>query len=134
MVSQLAPNNSKMNLPKISIIPVNITDNTTSSHVQLPITFSARSLSPFPIKIDAFGAPPILTRAAKAEMARITGAVTPTPASACFPTPEMRPINILSTKLYNILISCAATAGIASLKKAFHTGISASRSLSFFIF
>ena len=81
-----------------------------------------------------FGAPPILTRAAKAEMARITGAVTPTPASACFPTPEMRPINILSTKLYNILISCAATAGIASLKKAFHTGISASRSLSFFIF
>ena len=31
----------------------------------------------------AFGAPPMLTSAAKAEMAKITGAVTPTPASAC---------------------------------------------------
>ena len=37
MVSLLAPNNSKMDLPKISIIPVNATDNTISSHVQLPV-------------------------------------------------------------------------------------------------
>lgn len=42
--------------------------------------------------------PPILTSAANAEIARITGAVTPTPARSCFPTPGIYPINILSTK------------------------------------
>ena len=76
--------------------------------------------------MDALGAPPILTRAAKAEIASMTGVVTPTPASACFPTSGMCPINILSTRLYRILMSCAATAGTASFKNAFGTGIKSS--------
>ena len=75
----------------------------------------------------------MLTSAAKAEIAKITGAVTPTPANACFPAPGIRPMNILSTKLYKILINCAAIAGIASLKKAFGTGSSSSNSFSSFI-
>ena len=67
--------------------------------MQLPTTFSARSVSPRPSKIDAFGAPPMLTNAAKAEIARMTGVVTPTPASACLPTVGICPMNILSTRL-----------------------------------
>ena len=47
----------------------------------------------------AFGAPPMLTNAAKAEIARMTGVVTPTPASACLPTVGICPMNILSTRL-----------------------------------
>ena len=133
-MSSLAPNSCRIGFPKNSMSPVNTTDKIINIHVQHPITFSACSLSPLPIKIDAFGAPPILTSAAKAEIARITGAVTPTPAKACFPTPGICPINILSTRLYKILISCAATAGSASLRKAFGTGITASNSLSSFIF
>ena len=70
----------------------------------------------------------------KAEIAKITGAVTPTPAKASFPTSGMCPINILSTKLYKILISCAATAGSASFINAFGTGMAANNSLSFSIF
>ena len=112
------------------MIPVRSAESKSSIQVQLPMTFSACSVSPFPSKIDALGAPPMLTSAAKAEMARITGVVTPTPASACLPTAGIWPINILSTKLYRTLISCAATAGIASLKNAFGTGMDASRSAS----
>jgi len=66
---------------------------------------------------------------------KLTGAVTPTPANACFPAPGIRPINILSTKLYRILISCAAMAGSASFKNAFGTGITAnSSSPDFFLY
>ena len=131
IVSSLAPNNRRIIFPNPNMIPVRMTDKTISIHMQLPIAFSACSVSPFPIKIDAFGAPPILTSAAKAEIARITGAVTPTPAKADFPTSGICPINILSTILYKILMSCAATAGQASRKKAFETGISANKLFSF---
>ena len=85
----------------------------------MPNIFSAVSLSPFPIMMDALGAPPMLTNAAKAEMAIIRGMVTPTPVSALGPTSAIWPIYIRSTMLYMTLIICARIAGRASLKRSF---------------
>ena len=99
MVSSLAPNSRHTGSPKASIAAVSTTESTTSSQVQLPMTRSAVSVSPLPMKIEAFGAPPMLTSAAKVAMAKMMGAVTPTPASACGPASVMRPMNILSMRL-----------------------------------
>lgn len=58
----------------------------------------------FPIKMAARGAPPILTRAAKADIAIITGIATPTPVKALAHTSGICPINMRSTILYKTLI------------------------------
>ena len=94
----------------------------TSMVVQLPRTCSAWSFSPFPRRMEARGAPPILTRAAKAEMHRISGMVTPTPVRAVAPTSGMWPMYIRSTKLYSRLISWARMEGRASWNSSRRTG------------
>ena len=66
---------------------------------QFPMILSASSFSPFPIIMEALGAPPILTNAANAEIHIITGIVTPTPVSALGPVCGICPIYILSTML-----------------------------------
>ena len=76
----------------------------TSIKVQLPKIFSAAPLSFFPIIIEALGAPPIDTNAAKADIAIITGIVTPTPVKASEPILGICPIYILSTILYKTFI------------------------------
>ena len=45
----------------------------------------------------------------------VMGNTTPSPASASVPAPSMAPTYILSTRLYSRLMSCAVTAGTASL-------------------
>ena len=119
MVFSLAPNNSRIGWPNIRITAVSTIAIKTSIVVQLPSIFSAVSLSPFPIIIEARGAPPMLTSAANAEMAIITGIVTPTPVKALGPTSGMWPIYIRSTMLYMTLMICASMAGSASLKRSF---------------
>ena len=109
----------RMGLPNSRITAVSTAAIRTSMVVQLPNIFSAVSLSPFPIMMDALGAPPMLTNAAKAEMAIIRGMVTPTPVSALGPTSAIWPIYIRSTMLYMTLIICARIAGRASLKRSF---------------
>ena len=59
---------------------------------QLPSVRSAEALSRRPMKIDARGAPPLLTSAAKAEMIIISGMHTPTPVRASAPWPGMWPM------------------------------------------
>lgn len=65
----------------------------------LPNIFSASSISFLPSSIEARGAPPIPAKAAKAEMIRIIGRVTPTPVSAKSPYSGIFHIYILSTML-----------------------------------
>ena len=48
---------------------VRISDTAIRAVVQFPRIFSASSLRPLPSMMEALGAPPMLTRAAKAEMA-----------------------------------------------------------------
>ena len=59
---------------------------------QLPSVFSADSWSFLPIKMEARGAPPVLTKAANAETIRMIGRHTPTPVSARLPSPGMWPM------------------------------------------
>ena len=59
---------------------------------QPPRIFSAESISSFPIKIDALGAPPDPTRAAKAETTMMIGRQTPTPVRARLPLPGICPM------------------------------------------
>ena len=96
MVFSLAPKSIIIFLPKTKKIEVNIKAVKISIVVQLPKIFSAFSLSPLPILIDARGAPPILTRAAKAEIHTITGIATPTPVKADGPIFFICPMYILS--------------------------------------
>ena len=49
-------------------------------------------MSSFPIKIDALGAPPEPTRAAKAETTIMIGRQTPTPVRARLPLPGICPM------------------------------------------
>ncbi|EJX06870.1 hypothetical protein EVA_05023 [gut metagenome] len=49
--------------------------------------------------MEARGAPPLLTRAAKAEIIMMSGRHTPTPVKASVPTPGMRPMKTRSTRL-----------------------------------
>ena len=85
MVLPLAPNISRIFLPKVRKNTVSTRATAISAVVQLPRIFSASSFLPFPSMMDALGAPPILTRAAKAEMAMMIGNVTPTPVRALEP-------------------------------------------------
>ena len=98
-----------------------IDDKIINNENEFPKVFSALSFSPFPKKMEALGAAPILTRAANAEISIIRGKHTPTPVSANLPTFAICPIYIRSTKLYNKLIICAAIAGTANLKSSFPT-------------
>ena len=112
----LAPKINNRSSAKKKKIKVNIIDIITKNEKEFPKVFSALSFSPFPKKMDALGAAPILTNAAKAEISIISGKHTPTPVRANLPTSAIWPIYILSTKLYNKLIICAAIAGTANLK------------------
>lgn len=67
--------------------------------------------------MDARGAPPMDTSAAKAEMAVISGKQTPTPVSAVSPISGRWPMYMRSTMLYNTLMTCATMAGTASEQK-----------------
>ena len=52
-----------------------------------PKILSALSYLPCPIAIEALGAPPLLTKAAKADTIKIIGIHTPTPVKAKLPLP-----------------------------------------------
>ena len=110
---------------------VKIIDIIICNDKQLPNIFSAVSLSFFPIKMDALGAPPELIKAAKAETIIINGKQTPTPVKAKSPISSIWPMNILSTTLYNIFINWANTVGIDNLNNSFPTGCFAKNSLFF---
>ncbi len=122
MVLPLAPNISRIFLPKIRKNTVSTRATAISAVVQLPRMFSAFSFLPFPSMMDALGAPPILTRAAKAEMAMMIGNVTP--------TPGRWPMYIRSTMLYKTLMIWAVMAGTASLNSSLST-LPEPRSISF---
>ena len=89
---------------------------------QPPSIRSAASASPRPMAIEARGAPPELTSAAKADTIIITGAQTPSPVSARLPPSAMWPMYILSTILYSMLTICAATVGMASFQRSLPIG------------
>lgn len=93
---------------------------------------SACLLEPWPIFIEAKGAPPTPIRYANAEMIIIIGAVTPNPANAVPPTSGMWPMYILSTKLYSKDTNCPIIAGKAMEKNNFF--ILPTPSLLLFIF
>ena len=105
----------------------------TSAEKQFPRIFSAPSLSFFPIKILALGAPPIPIRAAKADTIIIIGKQTPSPVNAAAPSPGMCPIYILSTILYSALTTCEMIDGTASTNNKCPIG-SFPKSTSFDIF
>ena len=130
MVLPLAPNISRIFLPKVRKNTVSTRATAISAVVQLPRIFSASSFLPFPSMMDALGAPPILTRAAKAEMAMMIGNVTPTPVRALAPTPGRWPMYIRSTMLYKTLMIWAVMAGTASLNSSLPT-LPEPRSISF---
>ncbi len=98
---------------------VSTTEIASRTVKQLPRIRSAASLSPCPILIEAWGAPPIPMRALNAEIIMIIGKETPTPVSAAAPTSGMCPMYIRSTMLYSILTSCAAIAGSANRNSSF---------------
>ena len=114
MVLLLAPKIIRMSWPKHWITTVRTRAVITSMEAQLPRMRSACWGSPLPIMMEARGAPPMLTRAAKAEIAMITGKVTPTPVSALAPSPGRWPIYIRSTILYRTLMIWAVMAGRAN--------------------
>ena len=59
---------------------------------QPPSIFSAVCMSPFPMLMDARGAPPEATSAANADTIRMIGVHTPRPVSARLPVCGMWPI------------------------------------------
>lgn len=69
----LAPKIIRMSWPKHWITTVRTRAVITSMEAQLPRMRSACWGSPLPIMMEARGAPPMLTRAAKAEMHMISG-------------------------------------------------------------
>ena len=72
----------------------------TSRNTQdAPRMRSAFSLSPRPMAMEASGAPPMPARKEKAEMIRMTGNATPSPASASGPTSGILPTKMRSTTL-----------------------------------
>lgn len=64
-------------------------DNIINAKKAFPMILSACLLEPWPIFIEAKGAPPTPIRYANAEMIIIIGAVTPNPANAVPPTSGM---------------------------------------------
>ena len=91
MVFSLAPNSSSSGSFQIRHTAVSTKDSTTCRAKQLPMMRSAPSRFRLPSSMDASGAPPIATRAAKAEIIIKMGAHTPTPVSARPPTSFMCP-------------------------------------------
>ena len=81
-----------ISLFQISSAAVRMIEIMIWSMKQFPSVFSADSLSFFPMKIDALGAPPYPTRAAKAETIMISGIQTPTPVRAVAPISGICPI------------------------------------------
>ena len=99
MVLSLAPKIIRISRPKSWKNTVRTTATTTRAVVQLPRIFSASPFMPLPSMMEALGAPPMLTNAAKAEIAMMMGKVTPTPVKALAPTPGRWPMYIRSTIL-----------------------------------
>ena len=99
MVSPLAPKVKRILWPKIWMTAVRTRDTAIRAVVQFPRIFSASSLRPLPSIMEALGAPPMLTRAANAEMAMMMGKVTPTPVRALAPTSGRWPMYMRSTIL-----------------------------------
>ena len=122
MVASLAPNSHRTGLPQIWNATVSTALSSSMAAVQLPRIRSAMGLSPLPIKIEARGAPPMLTSAANAENIIITGIATPMPVSAAGPVSGIWPMYIRSTILYSRLITWAVMAGSASLNSSRPTG------------
>ena len=91
MVFSLAPNIIKSG----SFVTINTTLSTIDirikNAVELPRIRSAPSWSFCPIQIDALGAPPMPTRAEKAEISKIIGNATPSPANAMEPVSGILP-------------------------------------------
>ncbi len=78
---------------------VSTIDTMMIAEKEFPMIFSASSLFPLPSIIEALGAAPMLTSAAKAVIKIMMGKVTPTPVRASAPTLGIRPMNIRSTML-----------------------------------
>ena len=119
MVLSLAPNRRRISCPKSRNTAVSATASASIRSKQLPSVRSASSRSPLPSRMEARGAPPMPASAAKAEIARMAGSVTPTPVSAVAPMSGICPMYIRSTRLYSTLISCAVMAGAASRSSSF---------------
>ena len=88
----LAPKASSKGRLNRSRTAVNTRDTMTCKVKQLPSVFSADSWSFLPIKMEARGAPPVLTKAANAETIMMIGRHTPTPVKASDPSPGMWPM------------------------------------------
>ena len=85
MVLSLAPKAKSSGLFHRSSTAVSTRDTASCKPKQLPRVFSAESMSCRPIKMEARGAPPAPTNAAKADTIMISGMQTPTPVSARLP-------------------------------------------------
>ena len=92
MVFPLAPKTSRRSSPQSSSTAVSTREMPICSVKLLPRIFSAVSWSPWPMAMEARGALPEATSAAKAETIRITGMQTPRPVSARSPSPGMWPM------------------------------------------
>ena len=86
MVFSLAPKVISRGSAKTRKTTVSVTAAITSRVKLLPMMRWEPSRSPRPSWMEALGAPPMPTRAAKAEMTIITGRQTPTPVRARDPT------------------------------------------------
>ena len=92
MVFSLAPKVSSSSRFHSSSTAVRIREIKICRLKQPPRVFSALSLLPWPIKMEARGAPPEPTSAEKAETIRMMGRQTPMPVRASLPSPGMCPI------------------------------------------
>ena len=99
MVSGLAPKARSRSRSHIKSTEVSIADIIICNTKQLPSIYSAALLSPRPMAMDARGAPPMDTRAAKADTTIMIGMHTPRPVRASEPPSAIWPIYILSTIL-----------------------------------
>ena len=88
----LAPNARSRLRPESRRIIVSITEIIICVTKQLPRVFSASSLLPLPIKIEARGAPPLPTKAANAVIIIMIGIHTPTPVKASAPLSGICPM------------------------------------------
>ena len=92
MVLGLPPKAIKKGRFHSSSAAVSTSDTTMSSVKQPPMASSASSVRFCPMKMEARGAPPPPTRAAKAATIRMMGIQRPTPVKARSPSRGIRPI------------------------------------------
>ena len=85
MVFSLAPKANSKFSPNSKSTTVRTIETITCKRKHPPSVCSALSISPFPIEIEARGAPPELTSPANADTIIIIGIVTPTPVRARLP-------------------------------------------------